>query len=66
MEKKLEAAFKKSMETSEFKAVTDKVYIAPYFLSGKEYEQHLKDRWTRMEKVFKDFQIIKEAATQPH
>lgn len=63
---KLEAAFKKSMDTPEFKSITERVYIAPYFLSGTEYEQHLKERWTRMEKVFKDFQIIKEAATQPY
>ena len=63
---RLEAAFKKSMETPEFKSVTEKVYIAPYFLSSKEYEQHLKDRWPRMEKIFKDFTIIKEAATKPY
>lgn len=63
---KLEVAFTKGMETPEYKAVMEKIYMSPDYLSGKDYEQSLKERWPRMEKMLKDFSIIKEAATQPY
>ena len=33
---------------------------------SKEYERHLKEHWVKMEKIFKDAGIIKEAASQPY
>ena len=63
---KLEAAFFKGMETQEFKKAQETLYYTPIKLTGKEYEQHLKDFWYRSEKIFKDMGIIKEAATQPY
>jgi tripartite-type tricarboxylate transporter receptor subunit TctC len=62
----LEAAYKSAMETAEYKAVLDKAGRAPYFLTGAELDQNLKDRWVKTEKVFKDAGIIKEAATSPY
>jgi tripartite-type tricarboxylate transporter receptor subunit TctC len=64
--KKLEAAFKKGTESTEFKTAEGKLYLTPMFVGSKEYEQQLKDKWVRTEKMFKDMQIIKEAATQPY
>ena len=63
---KLEFAFSKGMETTEFKKAQETLYYTPIRFSSKEYEQHLKDLWFRSEKVFKDMGIIKEAATQPY
>jgi tripartite-type tricarboxylate transporter receptor subunit TctC len=62
---KLETAFVKGMETPEFKAAVEKVYVTPYYLNSKDYDRNLKERWARTEKMFKQFGIIKEAATQP-
>jgi len=63
--KKLEAAFSKGMETSEFKASQEKLFLNPIHYDSKEYERHLKDKWVRTEKAFKELGIIKEPATQP-
>jgi tripartite-type tricarboxylate transporter receptor subunit TctC len=63
---KLEAAFEKGMETPEYKAVMEKIYMSPAHLTGKDLDQSLKDRWTKTEKLFKEYGIIKEAATQPY
>lgn len=62
---KLETAFVKGMETPEFKAAVEKVYMSPFYLNSKDYDRNLKERWARNEKMFKEFGIIKEAATQP-
>jgi tripartite-type tricarboxylate transporter receptor subunit TctC len=62
---KLEAAFAKGIETPEFKAAVQKVYQTPYYLSSKDYDRYLKENWTKTEKMFKQFGMIKEAATQP-
>ncbi len=64
--KKLEVAFKKGTETPEFKAALEKLYLSPIFMNSKEYDQHLKEKWGRTEKTFKEIGIIKEAATQPY
>jgi len=34
-------------------------------MGSQEYDKHLKDKWVRTEKLFKETGIIKEAATQP-
>jgi tripartite-type tricarboxylate transporter receptor subunit TctC len=62
---KLETAFVKGMETPEFKAAMQKVYMTPFYLNGKDYDRHLRERWAEQEKLFKQFGFIKEAATQP-
>jgi tripartite-type tricarboxylate transporter receptor subunit TctC len=64
--KKLEAAIKKGMETPEFKTALEKLYLSPVFLDSKGYDQHLKEKWGKTEKMFKELGIIKEAATQPY
>jgi tripartite-type tricarboxylate transporter receptor subunit TctC len=63
---KLETAFKKGTETPEFKNVLEKLYLTPVFMYSKEYHQHLKEKWGRTEKMFKETGIIREAATQPY
>jgi tripartite-type tricarboxylate transporter receptor subunit TctC len=63
---KLEAAFKKGMETTEFKTVRDKLYQSPVSVGSKEFEAHLKEYWAKEEKMFKDIGMIKEPATQPY
>jgi tripartite-type tricarboxylate transporter receptor subunit TctC len=63
---KLEKAFAAGMQTKEFKDTLDKWYVSPYYATSKEYERSLQERWTRMEKLFKDVGIIKEVATQPY
>jgi tripartite-type tricarboxylate transporter receptor subunit TctC len=62
---KLETAFVKGMETPEFKAAVQKVYQTPFYLNSKDYERTLRQKWAEMEKLFKQFGMIKEAATQP-
>jgi len=63
---KLEAAFKKGMETAEFKTVRDKLYLSPVSMGSKEYEAHVKEYWAKEEKMLKDVGVIKEAATAPY
>ena len=64
--KKLETAFTKGMETVEFKTAQEKLYLNPVYYNSKEYDRHLKEKWIRTEKIFKDIGIITEPATQPH
>ncbi len=61
----MSAAFAKGMETPEFKAAVQKVYVTPYYLNSKDYGRHLRERWVQYEKLFKQFGFIKEVATQP-
>jgi tripartite-type tricarboxylate transporter receptor subunit TctC len=59
-------AFKNGMETAEHKAVLEKAGRDAYYLTGAQVDQHLKERWMKTEKVFKDAGIIKAAATEPY
>jgi len=62
---KLETALTKGMETPEWKAALQKVYMTPFFLNNKDFGRHLRERWIEQEKLFKQFGFIKEPATQP-
>jgi tripartite-type tricarboxylate transporter receptor subunit TctC len=62
---KLEIAFAKGMETPEFKAATQKAYQSPIYLNSKDSASTLRQRWPELENLFKQFAMIKEAATQP-
>jgi tripartite-type tricarboxylate transporter receptor subunit TctC len=64
--KKLEEAFSKGTESNEFKAALEKLELSPILLKSKEYDEHLREKWFRTEKIFKEIGIIKEAATQPY
>ena len=64
--RKLETAFAEGVETPEFKQAVEKLYLTPRHYESKEYEQHLKEKWVRTEKMFKETGIIKEAATEPY
>jgi tripartite-type tricarboxylate transporter receptor subunit TctC len=64
--KKLEAAFKVATETAEFKRVLVNVGREPFYCGAAELDRHLKERWVKLEKQFKDARIIKEAATEPY
>jgi tripartite-type tricarboxylate transporter receptor subunit TctC len=63
---KLEKAFAAGMETPEFKSARENGYQSPLHATSKEYERSLQERWTKMEKLFKELKIIKEPATQPY
>ena len=63
---KLEIAFTKGTETQEFKALIEKIDCTPAYYNSKDLDRYLKDLWVRTEKMFKDAEIIKEAATQPY
>jgi tripartite-type tricarboxylate transporter receptor subunit TctC len=64
--KKLEAAFAKGRETEEFKTTREKLYLSPATYDSKQFEQHLKEYWTKEEKMLKAAGVIKEPATQPN
>jgi tripartite-type tricarboxylate transporter receptor subunit TctC len=64
--KKLETAFKSATETPEFKTTLVSVGREPFYCPGAELDQHLKERWAKAEKQFKDAGIIKMAATEPY
>ncbi len=64
--KKLENAFVKAAESKEVKVVIDKLDLLPILYVGKEYDDHLKNYWPRMEKSLKDTGLMKESATQPY
>ncbi|MCG6535791.1 MAG: tripartite tricarboxylate transporter substrate binding protein [Syntrophales bacterium LBB04] len=64
--RKIETAFIKGTETPEFKTTQEKLSLSPVRYDSKEFERHLKEHWVRMEKIFIDTKIIKEAATQPY
>lgn len=63
--KRLEEAFKRGMETPDFKAAQKKLYLDPVCLDSAACEKHLKERWVRVEKILKNTGIITEAATKP-
>jgi tripartite-type tricarboxylate transporter receptor subunit TctC len=63
--KKLEAAFTKGIEAPEFKATQEQLSLTPVFYGSKEWQSHMKEHWGKMERIFIDTKIIKEAATQP-
>jgi len=63
---KLEAAFKKGIETPEFKSLIEKLDCTPAYYSSKDLDLLLKELWVRAEKTFKDAGIIKEPATRPY
>jgi len=62
---KLEDAFAKGMETPEFKTALQQVFVSPFYLNSKGYGDYLRQRWATYEKLYKQFGVIKEAATQP-
>ncbi len=64
--KKIETAFKMATETAEFKTALVNVGREPFYCTGAELDRHLKERWVKTEKQFKDVGIIKEAATEPY
>jgi tripartite-type tricarboxylate transporter receptor subunit TctC len=66
VEKKLESAFVKAAESKEVKTVIEKLDLTPVLYVGKEYGNHLKNYWPRMEKDLKETGLMKESATQPY
>jgi tripartite-type tricarboxylate transporter receptor subunit TctC len=64
--KKLETAFAKGMETPEFKTAQSRLYLNPIYYNAKDYERHLKEKWTLTERLFREVGIIKESATSPN
>jgi tripartite-type tricarboxylate transporter receptor subunit TctC len=64
--KKLETAFLKGTETQEFKNAQERLALTPVMFMSKDYERHLKEHWVKLEKIFKEAGIIKEAASQPY
>jgi tripartite-type tricarboxylate transporter receptor subunit TctC len=63
---KLEAALLRGMETPEFKQALEKLFLTPTHYGSRAYDEHLKEKWVRTERMFKETGIIKEAATQPY
>jgi tripartite-type tricarboxylate transporter receptor subunit TctC len=63
---KLEMAFTKGTETTEFKALIEKLDCAPAYHNSKDLDRYLKELWVRAEKTFKEVAIIKEPATPPY
>ncbi len=64
--RKLETAVKRAMEAKEFKTTAENQELTILYMDSKQYDTHLKDKWSRTEKDFKMIGIIKEAATQPY
>jgi tripartite-type tricarboxylate transporter receptor subunit TctC len=64
--KVIETALSKGMETPEFKKVLEKLYLLPVHYNSQEYDRYLKEYWVSAEKMYKDFGLIKEAATKPY
>ncbi len=64
--KKLESAFTKAAESKEVRNVIDKLDLVPVLYVGKEYDDHLKSYWPRMERSLKETGLIKEPATSPY
>jgi tripartite-type tricarboxylate transporter receptor subunit TctC len=62
---KLDAAFKRSTEANQFKSLMERIYVSPFYVTSKDYEQHLRQYWEKNEKLLKNVGIIKEPATQP-
>jgi tripartite-type tricarboxylate transporter receptor subunit TctC len=64
--RKLETAVKRAMEAKEFKTTAENQELTILYMDSKQYDTHLKDKWSRTEKDFKMIGIIKETATQPY
>jgi tripartite-type tricarboxylate transporter receptor subunit TctC len=64
--KKIEAAFKKAVESPDYKNALERLFYTKVYMGSAEYNQHLKDKWLKTEKQFKDIGLIKEAATNPN
>ena len=63
---KLETAMAKGTEAQEFKMVQEKLCLTPVNFNSAQFDRHLKEHWVKIEKIFKDTGVIKEAATQPY
>jgi tripartite-type tricarboxylate transporter receptor subunit TctC len=63
---KLEIAFTKGTETTEFKTAQEAFYLTAIYYDSKGCDRYLIEQWVKTEKIFKDTAIIKEAATQPY
>lgn len=66
MVKKLENAFKKGLETPEFKSTIEQLDLIPVYYNSEDFDRFLKEMWFKLEKSLKETGIIKEAATQPY
>lgn len=64
--KKLEDVFTKAAQSNEVKTVIDKLDLLPILYVGKQYDDHLKGYWPKMEKSLKETGLIKEPATSPY
>ena len=53
-------------ETPQFKAVAEKLNLAPAYYNSQDYERFLKEAWKRLGKSMKEAGMIKEPATQPY
>jgi tripartite-type tricarboxylate transporter receptor subunit TctC len=62
----LETAFRKGMETPEFKSLLEKFSMTAVYYSGKDFDRYLHDLWPKLEKGLKETGIIKEVATKPY
>jgi len=60
---KLETAFTKGTETSEFKSLLEKIEATPVSYKSKALDSYLKETAIKSEKMYKDIGIIKESAT---
>ena len=60
---KLEEAIRKGMATPEYEKAMGP--LTPLYRDSKDLGNHLRERWTQYEKLYKQFGLIKEAATQP-
>lgn len=63
---KLETAFKRGMETPEFKSLLEKFSMTAVYYSGKDFDRYIHDLWPKLEKGLKETGIIKEVATKPY
>lgn len=66
IQNKVESAFIKAAESKDVKTVIDKLDLVPVLYVGKDYDTHLKNYWSRMEKSLKETGLIKEPATSPY
>ncbi len=64
--KKLESAFAKAADSKEVKTAVEKLDLIPILMVGKDYDDYLKNVWSRLEKNMKETGLIKESATSPY
>lgn len=64
--RKLENAFKKGLETPQFKLTIEQLDNIPVYYNSEDFGRFLKEIWFKLEKSLKETGIIKEAATQPY